>query len=399
MLKTHKITLNPNNKQKSWFRQQCGYSRFAYNTALSDFKSELDNDNFLSPAELNKRFNVVKKEHVWTKDMDQVVANKSLFVNLSSAITNWVSKRSRFPKFKKRGQKDSFTTNNQFVEVKGKKVKLPKIGWVRMFEKLRFIGKIMKVTISRTSHRWFVSITVETTEDTPQNVDNNSTHPVGIDVGINTLATCSDGTKYDNPRPLKKYEKKLKRFQRRLSKRQHKSNNWYKQKMKVDRIHYKISCIRNDNHHKTTTDIVNNASVIGIETLKITNLLKNRKLAKTLSDSALGGFLTMLKTKAESKGIPVVEADMFYASSKTCSNCGHKKTDLKLSERTYHCSQCGISIDRDVNAAINLRNVAVGHTETKNVCGVQVRPNNVQKKARETETEKTCWKQLPLFSV
>ena len=391
MLKTHKIALHPNNIQRNWLAQQCGYARFAYNTALADFKAELANDNFLSATELNTRFNVVKKDHAWTKGMDQVVANKSIFVHLSAAIANWVSKRARFPKFKKRGKKDAFTTNNQSVQVQGKKIKLPKIGWVKMFQALRWAGKIMKVTISRTAHRWFVSITVDT-EDT-EAVD-TSTHPVvGIDVGINTLATCSDGSTYDNPRPLKRYERKLKREQRSLSKRTKGSKNWIKQKWKVARIHYRIACIRNDVHHKATTDIVNNASAIGIETLKVTNMLKNKKLAKALSDSGLGGFLTKLKTKAETLGIPVTEASHFYASSKTCSSCGHKKKDLTLKERTYQCSQCGISIDRDVNAALNLRNVAVGHTETQNACGVQLRP---QSEARETEAGKAVWQQQPL---
>ena len=211
-LRTHKIALDPNNIQRCWFAQQCGYARFAYNHALADFGSELEKGNFLSVVKLNKRFNTAKKEHDWTHKMDQVVANKSIFGNLSYAINNWVSKRAKFPKFKRRGMRDSFTTNNQSVEVKNKRIKLPKIGWISMFESLRFSGKIMKVTVSQTAHRWFVSITVEVVEDT-EAID-NSMHPaIGIDVGINTLATCSDGEKYDNPRPLKRYEKKLQREQ------------------------------------------------------------------------------------------------------------------------------------------------------------------------------------------
>ena len=170
----------------------------------------------------------------------------------------------------------------------------------------------------------------------------------------------SDGTKYDNPRPLKRYERKLKREPRKLSRKVRKSKNWIKQKWKVARIHYRIACMRNDAHHKATTDIVNKASAIGIETLKVNNMLKHRKLAKALSYSALGGFLLKLKTKADARGIPVEEADQFYASSKTCSSCGQKKKDLTLSERIYLCSQCDASIDRDVNAAINLRQLAVG---------------------------------------
>ena len=355
--KTHKITLDPTFKQRRWFSQQCGYARFAYNNALSDFKSGLDNNNFQSWQTLNVNFNKTKKASDWTRSQDQRAALYAI-KNLGQAIANWVSKRAKFPKYKKRGVRDTFTTDEQSVRVKDKKVKLPKIGWVKMFQELRFVGKIIKVTISMMAHRWFASITVET-EDTE--VVDNSTHPVlGIDVGINTLATLSDGTKYDNPRPLKSFEKKLKRAQRKLSRKVRKSKNWFKQKDRIARMHYRIACIRNDAHHKATTDIVHNASAIGIETLKVTNLLKNRKLAKALSDSGLGGFLTKLKTKAEALEIPVTEADQFFASSKTCSNCGHKKKDLTLSERTYHCGVCQYQEDRDFNAARNLKHLAVG---------------------------------------
>ncbi len=396
---THKIALNPNNKQRKWFAQQCGYARFAYNQALADFKKHCaETGEYLSAGELDARFNVYKKEYAWTADMDQVVSQQSIYKHLGAAITNWVKKLARFPRFKKKGIRDSFSSTNQSAEIKGKQLRLPKIGWVKMFQELRFEGKISSITISRTAHRWFVSITVET-ENTIA-VDKHSTHPViGIDVGINTLATCSDGSKYENPRPLKRYEKKLARCQRRLSKRVKGSKNWYKQNAKIARLHYKIACIRNDAHHKATTDIVSRASGIGIETLKVSNMLKNRKLAKALSDSALGGFLSMLKTKAEAHGIIPKEVDQFFASSKTCSSCGHQKQDLDLSERTYQCGCCGISIDRDVNAAINLRNVAVGHTETKNDCGVQVRPRKSSgEEAKNIETVKGIWKQemLPI---
>ena len=266
-----------------------------------------------------------------------------------------------------------------------------------MFQGLRFRDKIVEVTISRTAHRWFVSLIIDIGK--PQTVDFSSTAPVvGIDVGINTLATLDNGTKYPNPRPLKHYEKKLRRANPRLSKKQFLSKNWLK--AKLARLHYKIACIRQDAHHKTTTEIINNASVIGIETLKITNMLKNKRLAKAMSDSALGGFLSKLKTKAETHGIPVYKAKQFYASSKTCSSCGHKKKKLDLSERTYHCEKCGLEIDRDENAAINLKNeaLAAGHAERRNACGVQIGPRKVQEnEARATETGQGTWKQQSLI--
>ena len=385
MIKTHKIALNPNRDQIAWFYQQCGYAKFAYNAALSDFKAELSADNFLSMYDLNKRFNEKKKAFDWTKAQDQRAAMYAVH-NLGSAIDNWKSKRAKFPRLKKRGCKHSYTTDEQAVRMEGKRIKLPKIGWIKTYEELRFSGaRIVSVTISRTAHRWFASISVEVQPPlhrcpassafvdwfasivevgTPDKIDRSIYPTLGIDVGISTLATLDDGRKYENPKALERYERKLKREQRKLSRKVFLSQNYYKQKRKVERIHYRIGCIRKDAHHKATTDILIGVSSIGIETLQITNLLKNRKLAKGLSDAALGGFLEKLKTKAKSLGIPIVQADRFFASSKTCSACGYKKDDLTLSDRQYHCSHCGTSIDRDLNAAINLRNLAAGYAES-----------------------------------
>ena len=359
--KSHKITLRPTDAQKVWFSQQCGYARFAYNAALADFKDGLKADDFRSFIDLNNRFNQAKKAFDWTKGMDQRAALYAVR-HLSEGIQRWKDKLNGFPKFKKRGSRQSYTTDEQSVRVEGKRIKLPKIGWIRMFQELRFQGEIIRVTISRTAHRWFVSIIVDAgTPKTPR--DMRGLPVIGVDVGINSLATLDNGTQYENPRPLKRYERKLKREQRKLSRKVFLSNNWYKQKRRVERLHYRIACIRNDAHHKTTTEIVNCARAVGIETLKVTHLLKNQNLAKALSDSALGNFLEKLKTKAEVLGIPIVQAPQFFASSKTCSDCGEKKKDLTLADRQYQCASCGFIEDRDVNAAINLRNLAVGQTE------------------------------------
>ena len=356
-IKSHKIALDTTTDQHIWFSKQSGYSRFAYNYALSDYQ-----DAPRHWQELNKRFNIAKQEIDWTQELDQRAALFGI-KNLGDAISRYKGGQNRFPKKKRRRDKQSYSTDPATTEIEGKRIRLPKIGWVRMFQKLRFKGEITKVTISRTAQRWFVSITVDTGKPNAPR-DTRGLPVIGIDVGINSLATLDTGKQYPNPRPLKRFEKKLKREQRSLSKKEFLSNNWYKQKRKVERTHYKIACIRNDAHHKATTEIVNMASVIGIETLKITNMLKNKNLAKALSDSALGGFLAMLKSKADILGIPIKEAPQFYASSKTCSNCGHKKEKLLLSERQYHCGACGISIDRDQNAAINLKHLAVGLAES-----------------------------------
>ena len=189
--KTHKITLDPTFKQRRWFSQQCGYARFAYNQALSDFKAGLDQDNFQSWRTLNNNFNQKKKDYDWTSSQDQRAALYAI-KHLGQAIANWIGKRAKFPKFKGRGHKQSWTTDEQSVRVEGKRIKIPKIGWIKTRQELRFVGSIIKVTISRTAHRWFASITVET-EDT-EAVDNSTRPVIGIDVGINTLATLSDGT-------------------------------------------------------------------------------------------------------------------------------------------------------------------------------------------------------------
>ena len=378
MIKTHKIALRPNRDQIAWFYQQCGYAKFAYNSALSDFKAELSADNFLSMYDLNKRFNEKKKEYDWTQAQDQRAAMYAVH-HLGSAIDNWKAKRTKFPRLKKRGCKHTYTTDEQAVRIEGKRIKLPKIGWVKTFQELRFAGKIVSVTISRTAHRWFASVSVEVEEPirrcpaptefvngyvshtdigTPDKIERSIYPTIGIDVGISTLATLDDGTKYENPQPLKRYERKLAREQRKLSRKVFLSANWYKQKRIVERLHYRIACIRRDAHHQATTDILKCVSKIGIETLQVTNLLKNRKLAKALSDAALGGFFEKLKAKAKALSIPIVQADRFFASSRNCSTCGHKKDDLTLSDRQYQCRNCGASIDRDVNAAINLRRKA-----------------------------------------
>ena len=367
MYKSHKICLDPNNVQRTWFAQQCGYARFAYNHALAEFKRDTSKSTF----DLNKWFNFAKKEHAWTKDMDQRASTNSV-KNLGDAVKRWRSGIAGFPKFKVRGHRDSWTTHEASVKIDGNRIRLPKIGWIRMRQELRFVGEIIKVTISRRAHKWFASITVKVADT--EVVDNSTLPAVGVDVGINPLATLDDGTKFDNPRPLRRYERKLAREQRKLSRKEYQSNNWYRQKLRVERIHYRIACIREDAHHKATTAIVSRASKICVETLCVKNLLRNRNIAKALSDSALGGFLAKLKTKAESRNVAVVEADTFFASSKICSNCGCKKENLTLSDREYKCDCCGFTADRDVNAAINLRNLTVSSTESLNACGADVRP-------------------------
>ena len=191
------------------------------------------------------------------------------------------------------------------------------------------------------------------------------------------MNTNTKGVYYENPKALKRYERKLKRLQRQFSRKVKGSRNWYKLKDKIAKLYYRITCIRQDAQHKASTAIINNASCIGIESLNVGGMLKNHRLARALSDASLLSFLEMLKNKAERINVEIVEADTFYPSSKTCSHCGAVDSDLSLSDRTYHCSVCGHTQDRDLNAAINLRTLAAGHTESKNACGDTVRPQQM----------------------
>jgi putative transposase len=356
--RSQKIELNPNNKQSTLFAQHCGYARVAYNAALSLFKDGLDKDQWRTFHDIKRLFNAKKYEIApWSRGLSQN-ASKNAIHNFGDAVERWKSKQNRFPVFKNRSDRQSYQADNGLntVKVCGKRIKLPKVGWIKMREELRFAGDIAKVVISRRDGRWFASILVHCD---PSNYTHQSDFlapqkPIGVDVGINTLATCSDGVKYDNPRPLKRHLRKLQRANRSISRKKFLSANWQKAKRRLARIHYRIACIRTDAHHKASTDIVRRASAIGIETLNADGMLKNRKIAKALSDSALGGFLNKIKYKAGQRGIPIEQSGMFFASSKTCSSCGDKNETLSLSDRVFECDNCGFVCDRDGNAAINL---------------------------------------------
>ena len=365
MLKTHKIALDPNNTQATQFAKHCGYSRVVYNHVLSDFKNGLNKGEWRSHIELNQRFNRTKHDtYTWCSDLSQNVVKNTVYHNFKNVIANWKSDQNRFPRFKGRAHGQSYRADSGqgTIPIADMRIKLPKMGWVRMTEKLRFLGTIMSVVISKQGHRWFASIVVDTFVDDPV-ADNSGKSIIGVDVGIKHIAVTSEGIYYENPKALKRYERKLKRLQRQFSRKVKGSHNRYKLKVKIAKLHYRIWCIRNDSHQKASTAIVNSASRIGIESLNVAGMLKNHRLAKALLDASLSHLLTLLKNKAERAGIKIVEANPFYPSSKTCSACNTVDSDLSLSDRTYHCSNCGHTQDRDLNAAINLRHLAVGHTE------------------------------------
>ncbi len=231
-----------------------------------------------------------------------------------------------------------------------------------MSELLRFNGKISGATISHRAGYWFISIQVEIA-DSAINRDDNEV--VGVDLGVETLVTLSNGEKYRGAQATIKYAEKLRRLNQKLSrcvgskKGEKKSNNFRKNQAKLNKLYYKIYNSRNDVTHKLTTMIVKTYKTIGIEDLKVEKMLSDNKFPKHISDSSFYEFRRELEYKAKLYGSTIIVADPYFASSKICSACGHKKETLSISERTYSCPCCGIKLDRDINAAVNLKNNAL----------------------------------------
>jgi putative transposase len=357
----HKIELKPNNKQKTYFKKACGVSRFTWNWALAnwnlyyEFNKELpeeDRDK-ISGFSLKKEFNAIKKtDFPWTKEVSKYACQQP-FIQLELAYKRFFNKLSNRPRFKKRNKsKDSFYVGGDQIKIKGKKIWVPKLGLVRLKESLRFEGKINSATFSRTADRWFVSIQVDIENIKFQN--KRTKKCVGVDLGINKMATFSDGSSVSAPKPLKANLRRLARDQRKLKKKVYQSNNYKKQRVKVSKIHMKITNLRKNSLHKTTTYLAKNFSKISIEDLHVKGMLKNHKLARAISDIGFGEFRRQLEYKSELRGRVLFVADRFFPSSKICSCCGRKKDDLSLKDRIYACEFCGFNIDRDLNASINL---------------------------------------------
>jgi putative transposase len=286
-------------------------------------------------------------------------------MQLGDAFNNFFAKRSEYPKFRKKGICDRFSLSNDQFSVKNHRIRLPLLGWVRMREALRFNGKIMSATISRIADRWFVSITVDADIPCPPKAESQSA--VGVDLGILAQATLSTGEKHSGPKPHKVLLRRLRLLSRRLSKKEKGSKNRGKAKHRLARLHARIANIRKDDLHRFTTDLTRRFHTIGIENLHVKGMMRNRRLARSIADVSFFEFRRQLEYKAAMRGDIVVVADRWFASSKTCSACGGKVDVLPLAVREWVCPACGTKHDRDVNAAINLMNMAV--SSTASACG------------------------------
>lgn len=377
--RAQKIALKPSEAQEILFHTHVDFARVAYNAAHSE---DRDAEEWMSVYDIKRAFNA-KKRDIFPEFAKccQVVAKNAIH-DFEDARKRYRSGQNRKPKRKTHKSKPSFQIDNGVDTVKisddGHFAILPKIGRVRLHEKPRWTGEVRRAVVSRIAGRWYLSILVDV--DEPEPPDTSHLPCEGVDVGVgDELAILSDGTVIDNPRALRKHERKLRRKNKALARKVFRSQNWWKAKAELARLHHRIANIRTDCHHKATTGILSaGISALGIESLSVKGLMKNRKLSKSLADASLGGFLVKLKYKAVRYGVRLVQASRWFPSTQRCSSCGYRKTGkakLKLSQRAFHCHVCGFIAPRDVNSAINLRQLASSTDESLNACGDTVRPN------------------------
>ena len=362
ILKAYKYRIYPTTEQQKFFTNSFGCVRFIWNKMLHE-KIEHYKTN---KTTLNNTPAQYKSEFEWLKEVDSLaLANVQL--DLQRAFQSFFKSNFGFPKFKKKGVKESYTTNNQkgTVDVGANTIKLPKIGHIKAKIDRYINGLIKSATVSKTpSGKYFVSVLVETTAKALPKTKSN----IGIDLGITDFIVQSDGTRVVNPKFLSKYEKKLAREQKILSKRREaakaanrklsESANYQKQRLKVAKIYEKITNCRRDFLHKISSNLIKSHDAIAMEDLNVKGMVKNRRLAKAISDSSWSQFVAMLTYKAAWYGKELVKIDRWFPSSKTCSGCGHVlgRGELALSKRQWQCPGCHAVLDRDHNASINILN-------------------------------------------
>ena len=405
-IRSAKFVLKPNSRQKEILESFFGISRALYNISLYNIKNskfgtyELKNGNIVpkipSEFDLNKSIPKLREEYSYLALFPASYA-QAIMRNLSRGFDNFY-RTLNFPKFKsKKNNTQSFNCYTG-AKIDGDYIILRKprasdyteedlrIRFKRHKIKYNF-EKVTNFTISRENNKYYISFTFYTDIESKE-----TSGSVGIDLGIKDFVICSDGTVYPNMRFYEKSLRKLKISQRRLSKKQKGSKNREKQRIKVSKQYKKVKNQRNDYQHKVSRELADKHNTICLETLNVKNMVKNKKLAKSISDVSWSSFITKLEYKiAENQGC-IVKIDSFYPSSKTCSNCGCVKKELKLSERTYHCTECGFTIDRDLNASINILNVGLKQIEaTDATVGTSLKNKSLRSSLEPLENlEKNC---------
>lgn len=366
--KAYKFRIYPNKQQEILINKTIGSSRFVFNHFLSLWNEEY------SKSKKGLSYNVcanmlpsMKKseEYSWLKEVDSIALQSSI-KNLEDSFNRFFKKQNNKPKFKsKKNPNQSYTTRNgnkgSAIQIVNGKIKIPKLKWVKISDSIEVKGRVLRATITkRPSGKYFVSLTVE--EEIEKLPKTNSS--VGIDLGIKDFAILDNGKIYNNNRFTSKMEQKLKREQRKLSRRQLQAKkkgknildakNYQKQKIKVARIYEKVMNQREDFLNKVSTEIVKNHDIICIEDLNTKGMLRNHKLAKSISDVSWSSFVTKLQYKADWYGREIVKIDRWYPSSQICSSCGTNTGKKTLDIRTWTC-ECGVTHDRDINASKNIK--------------------------------------------
>jgi len=365
MYKAYKFRIYPNEQQKVLLNKSFGCARFVYNHYLSlSIKDGYKSKNIYIKDYVNN----LKSEYPFLTEIDSIVIRQSIF-NLDNAYQNFFKTKHGYPKFKSKYTKNSYTTSAVYRNYKDKKycnieldlikkqIKLPKIKWIKVrgYRNLDAInGRIISATISRESNgKYYVSLLYELSELKSNKKSNESI--VGIDLGIKKLITLSDGTTYENNKYILKYEKRIKRLQRELSRKVKSSKNYYKCKQKLAIIYSKLKNARSYYLHKITKQITDNYDIVVTERLQTKNMLQNKNLSKKIIDASFHEIIRQLQYKTKWKGKEIYQIDTYYPSSQTCSVCESiDKKYRNLDERIYKCCSCHNELDRDLNASINI---------------------------------------------
>jgi len=351
--KSFKYRIYPTKEQEVLLAKHFGAKRFVWNYFLDQRKKAyLENNKTLNYYDNAGSLTKLKKEdyYAWIKEVNSQSVQASLR-DLEVAYTRFFSKQGKFPRFKSKRDRQSFRIP-QSTTYKDGLLEIPKFKQpIKVKEDRPISGEILFSTISKSpSGKYYVSITCET-EHTPYQKNKNS---VGIDLGIKDLAVCSDGKIYPNIKNTKKYSKQLSYEQRQLSKKQKGSNSRNRQRIKVAKVHERIGNSRNNHIHQITTQIVRENQTICVEDLSVINMMKNHKLAKSISDCSWSEFLRQLKYKSEWNERNLITIDKFFPSSKTCNKCKFVNQDLTLEDREWVCPVCGSKLNRDKNASENI---------------------------------------------
>jgi putative transposase len=411
----YRYELKVNNNERTRLSQCAGTSRFAWNWGLADrndrYQNNTGNERFTDAMKQHKQLNALKRtEFPWMYNYSKCVPQEALR-DLDRAFQNfyqnWKERQAGktkryvgFPQFKKKGRcKESFRLNGTIrVFLATKQIQLPRLGKLRLKErpKVPLSARILSATVSRTADRWYVALQI--TEEVPDSHPNGQSMMLGLDPGLAKFATFSNGLELQNPKWLRKGETRLRRLSRAVSRKQKGSKNRQKAVRRLARFHQRLSAYRTDHHHKLSAYVTQNHGVVVTEDLHIAGLQKNKRQSKSWADVAHGEFRRQLGYKSTWHGALYVEVPRFYPSSKLCSTCWYYHAELTLDERLFECPMCGMTLDRDLNAALNMEwyyhchlylhpeySVAGSLSETLNACGEMVSPDGFRRTSRKQE--------------